>query len=289
MNDLQGFISSGSPIDPRSVVRKAQLRGWRFDHAPTEQSILTPYHYRGTTIQCPVMDLTEGYQSYIKAVRSKSKTVIAKSARQKRALERELGPVWVEWNSSCPEHFGQLIAWKSAQHQRMNTRQLFSDPTALRIVDQLARTQSENCSGIVTVLHAGEQPVAVNLGILGPHDLSGWFLAYDQDLNHFSPGTMMFFAMAEEAANRGVDRIDLGYGQHSYKFRLATGSYPVAGGAVWASRAEDVGRSIYRRLVYDTTWRNRIPVWHRASAWRPIVGQNRVDLIGSSGTVGNGM
>ena len=168
MNDLQGFIWSGSSIDPRSVIRKAQLRGWRFDHAPTEQGLLAPHHYRGTTIQCPVMDLTEGYQSYIKTVRSKSKTVIAKSGRQKRALERELGAVWVEWNSSCPEHFSQLIAWKSAQYQRMNTRQLFSDPTALRIVDQLARAQGENCSGIVTVLHAGERPVAINLGILGP-------------------------------------------------------------------------------------------------------------------------
>ncbi len=58
----------------------------------------------------------------------------------------------------------------------------------------------------------------------------------------------MLFALAEEAANRGIARIDFGGGQDSYKFSLANASYTVAGGAVWASRWEQAARSLYRRL-----------------------------------------
>ena len=60
---------------------------------------------------------------------------------------------------------------------------------------------------------------------------------------------MLILAVAEEAAARGISYYDLGYGQHSYKLRLANTSYPVAGGAVWVSRAEDLVRRIYRQRI----------------------------------------
>jgi CelD/BcsL family acetyltransferase involved in cellulose biosynthesis len=59
----------------------------------------------------------------------------------------------------------------------------------------------------------------------------------------------MTLAIAEEAASRGINQFDLGPGQDAYKFRLANHSYGVAGGAVWASRAEAAGRKVYRRLL----------------------------------------
>jgi len=58
-------------------------------------------------------------------------------------------------------------------------------------------------------------------------------------------------ALAEEAASRGITRIDLGHGQDRHKFQRGTPSYSVAGGAVWATHAEAVGRTFYRRLPYD--------------------------------------
>ena len=42
---------------------------------------------------------------------------------------------------------------------------------------------------------------------------------------------MMWQPIAEEAACRGITRLDLGYGQDEYKFGLANASYAVAGGA----------------------------------------------------------
>jgi len=78
--------------------------------------------------------------------------------------------------------------------------------------------------------------------------LSSWFPTYDRELSRYSPGRMMWQPLAEEAACRGITRLDLGYGQDQYKFGLANASYLVAGGAVWANRCEQAVRSVYRRL-----------------------------------------
>jgi hypothetical protein len=59
---------------------------------------------------------------------------------------------------------------------------------------------------------------------------------------------MMWQPIAEEAACRGITRLDLGYGQDECKFGLANASYAVAGGAVWAGRWEQAARRVYRKL-----------------------------------------
>lgn len=236
MNDLHGFIGSGAPIDARWVIRKAGLRGWRFISVPTEQQPLVPHHYRGTVVQVPVINLRPGYESHL-----------SRRRKSRRALERQLGTISLEWHSSRHEHLRQLLEWKARKYG--GTRKLFSaDPTAFRILEELAAAANEDCRGVVSVLFGGEQPVAVHLGLLAPWALSGWFTSYDPGLGRFAPGMMMWSPLAEAAAEQGIPRIDLGYGQDAYKFSLANDSYPVAGGAVWSSRFEAAARSIYRRL-----------------------------------------
>lgn len=235
MNNLQGFIGAGAPVDARWAVRRAGLRGWRFTSVPAGQQSLAPFHYEGTTVPCPVIDLTKGDLAHI-SVRRKAR----------RALERQIGAVRLEWNSAEPAHVGRLIEWKS--HKYGGTSELFSDQTARRIVEELAVSTDEDCRGVVSVLFAGAQPAAVHLGLLGPRSLAGWFMSYDPELSSFAPGMMLWHPLATAADERGVGQIDLGAGQDTYKFELSNDSYVVAGGAVWVSRAEAVARGIYRRL-----------------------------------------
>ena len=195
-------------------------------------------------IEARAIDLSGGYESYFNG---RSKSLTTKIMRQRRSLERRVGPVSLEWRDSRPgDSLRQLIAWKSSKYH--GTEVLFSDPTALSILEEIGMLEDENCRGIVSVLCAGERPVAINLGMTSPRGLTGWFASYDRELSRFSPGTMLILAVAEEAASRGIGYFDLGYGQDSYKFRLANTSYPVAGGAVWASRTEQAARRLYRQL-----------------------------------------
>ena len=246
MNDFHGFISSGAPIDARSVVKAAGLRGWRFDHAPASQGVLAPYCYDGGQVQASLIDLTDGFNQYLG---SRSRSFVAKLGRQRRAVERQFGPVSLTWRSPDLSHLDRLIQWKSQKYSR--TRQMFSDDKTAQIIKELAMTDKDDYAGLVSVLHAGGRTVAVNLAMLSPRGLTGWFAAYDPEVARFSPGTMMFFAIAEEAAAQAINRFDLGYGQDSYKSRLANRYYPVVSGVVWASRMERYARLTYRRLWHD--------------------------------------
>ncbi|HLI36907.1 MAG TPA: GNAT family N-acetyltransferase, partial [Streptosporangiaceae bacterium] len=128
------------------------------------------------------------------------------------------------------------------------TRELFSDPAARRIVEELATSASEDCGGVVTVLRAGDRTIAVNSTLTCPGVLSGWFMGHDPGMKKFSPGKLVLLATAKEAARRGITLFELGAGQDPYKSRVSNDSYPVAGGAVWGIPGERAVRGLYRRL-----------------------------------------
>jgi len=274
MNDLHGLIGSGVPIDARLVVRKAGLRGWRFAHTPAEQDALAPFQYAGVTVQGAVINLSDGYNAYLS---SRSKNFRQAAGRKRRALERQYGPLSVDWRTSTPTAtLRQLIDQKSDKYH--GTRLLFSDETALRIVEELAAVDNPDCQGIVSVVSAGEKPVARFMGMLSGGRLSDWFAAYEPEFSRFSPGTMMYLVLAEECVNRGIDLIDLCPGQDLYKFHLANDSYQVAAGAVWVSRAEAAARKLYRQHLYAPSHYHRIPAWVRS----------RADALAPSGSPGEG-
>jgi len=267
MNDLHGFIESDAPFDARLVVRKAGLRGWRFDHAPAEQQALAPFHYEGATVQAPVMDLRRGYDFYLGSC---SKNFRQTAGRKRRNLERELGPLSIRWDGPDPKaELQQLIDQKSSKYN--GTRVLFSDPTALRIVEELVTVDNPDCRGFLIVVYGGERPIARLMGTHAHGILNPWFASYDQDLSRFSPGITMYLALAAEGISRGFDVIDLCSGQDLYKFHLANDSYPVATGAVWVSRAESSARKMYRRFRRDTPANERLPGWVRSRIGIPKV------------------
>jgi CelD/BcsL family acetyltransferase involved in cellulose biosynthesis len=246
MNNLQGFISEDAHLDVRRVIRKAGLRGWRYLAAPESQRALTAHHYDGTLVEASLIDLRDGYEAYFA---SRSKKFTDDFKQQWRSAERRVGPVSLEWGSAAPEHIRQLIDWKSARYG--GSRELFAEPAARDIVAELSVSPAEGCGGTVTVLRAGDRVLAIISALAGPGVMSGWFMGHDEEMKKFSPGKLLLLATAEEAARRDIRRFELGAGQDAYKSRLSNGSYPVAGGAVWAIPGERAARGLYRRFYQD--------------------------------------
>lgn len=244
---VDGLISTNDPIDLRQVVRRARLRGWRFSHAPVGQASMDPYRYQGDyhSQEVHVTDLRNGYDGYLQSL-PKKKT--SNMARRRRGLEREMGALSLEWNSSDAANRDLLLKWKTAQFEYV--RQWLSDPSSRTMVEELAASENEDCSGLTSVLYAGTKPVAISLNLRAGSILAGWFIGYDPEYSRFSPGTLLWLGLSEEAATRGVEMIDFGYGDDRQKRDFGNWSYRVGGGAVWASRLESAARSLYRRTRY---------------------------------------
>ncbi len=240
-NDLQGVVHSGVELDGRAIVRRAGLRGWRFDHALADDGVLVAHRYAHTAVECPVIE-TGDFDDYLER---RPRSVRREFGRTRRGLERAVGPLAFHWAGGDAAAFETLVRWKGDRYAA--TRRLFEDAETSRFIAEAAASDEPDCRGAISTLWAGAELVAVDLKLEGPVGSVGWFSGFDPRFSRFSPGVMILLEGVRWASRRGRRAwVDLGYGQHNYKFALATTSYPVAGGAVWARRSEAVARAAFR-------------------------------------------
>jgi CelD/BcsL family acetyltransferase involved in cellulose biosynthesis len=233
VSDTQGVIhAQGLGWNALELLKCCRLNVWEFDHLVAGQ---IPWAGRGVTSHSsPVMDVSGGYEEYVAERQRGSKKVIKSTLYKLRKLERDIGPTRFEFDSHAPDVLSRLIAWKSAQYRRTGRRDRF----AIRWIDSLVRElftlRSAGCSGVLSVLHAGDRLVAAHLGLRSEHSLSCWFPAYDPELARYSPGLALHLKMAEAAAEAGLHQLDLGKGDEPYKQSLKTGDLTVGEG--WIRR-----------------------------------------------------
>ena len=233
--DAQALVArAGFDWDPPALVHAAGLEVWDFDHLVATQKPFQPFHH--TLHRSPIIDLSEGHDAYLEHVRARSKDVLPQVARRRRKLAREVGEVTLEWQTTDPDVLATLFTWKSAQYRETGVWDRFDQPWIVDVVQTLASTTTHALTGMLTTLRAGEHLVAVHFGLRGRDHLVWWFPAYDLNFANYSPGLILLVDLVAEATARGLQRIDLGRGEHHYKLRVATGAYDVAEGAVPATR-----------------------------------------------------
>ncbi|MBO0728000.1 MAG: GNAT family N-acetyltransferase [Acidimicrobiaceae bacterium] len=218
-------------FDARELIAAAGLASWHFDHLVVSQLPFAPYHRQRH--RAPLVDLQRGHEHFLLEVRAQSKDLLAQVGRRRRKLEREVGPVVCEWQSSHPEHdLRRLQQWKSGQYARDETWDRFASPWIAETVGRLTRSRDPGCTGVLTSLVAGDRLVAAHFGLRGQDRLSWWFPAYDPEFGRYSPGLILLLAVIKEASERAVPVVDLGRGEHGYKLRVTPHFSEVAEGCV---------------------------------------------------------
>jgi CelD/BcsL family acetyltransferase involved in cellulose biosynthesis len=228
--DFQGLIHEpGLVWDPAELLRACDLALWEYDHLAPGQ---TPFETTGTPrarAASPIMELNGDHGTYLDRLHPK----FLKAARQKeRKLTREVGPIRLVFHASDGRLLNTLIRWKSAQLRAKRRRDLLSRQWFQAILRELLGVPSESCSGTLSVLYAGEEPVAMRYELRSRQVLAGWFPAYDTRFARYSPGTLLYLRLAEAAADRGIAHIDLGKGDETYKDNLKTADLTVTEGYV---------------------------------------------------------
>ncbi|MFF7790424.1 GNAT family N-acetyltransferase [Streptomyces sp. NPDC007991] len=228
--DCQGLIHRpGLDWDPPELLRACGLALWEYDHLAPEQ---TPFETAGTPrvrAASPVMELNGGHHTYLERLRPK---VLRAARAQERKLARDVGALRLDFHTPDPLLLDTLIRWKSAQQRSKGRRDLLSQAWFLAILRELFDLPSASCSGTLSVLRAGEAPVAMLYGLCSPEVYATWFPAYDIRFAKYSPGILLHLKLAEAAAERGVSHIDMGKGASRYKDELKTADLSVTEGYV---------------------------------------------------------
>lgn len=140
------------------------------------------------------------------------------SARQRRRIERELGPLKFEFDDVRPDVFDACITWKSAQYRASGFVDMFADPHNIALFRRL----KEKGALVVSSLSAGPTLLAVHFGASSDRRLASWIPAYDVAFQKYSPGRLLLEDMLKASHARGDLEFDFLIGNEGYKFQFAT-------------------------------------------------------------------
>jgi len=253
LTNAHGLIHApGADWDPCQLLRACGLSVWRFDNLVEGQQSFAPY--TAAVKPSPVIDLADGFSAYAEKLRRKSPQFCRDVARRARSLERERGALRFESDARDMADLRVLMGWKSAQFRRNGWVDIFDRRWIVDLVDYLFSVHDGMFGGLLSVLYAGDTPVAGHFGLRFGPTLAGWFPAYDTRFGRHSPGHIQNLRMAEESAAQGVRLIDMGAGSGSYKQLLRSRDLLVAEGTVTRGR---LAAGAYRACSAGTGWARR--------------------------------
>ncbi|WP_369229986.1 GNAT family N-acetyltransferase [Streptomyces sp. R21] len=248
LSDLQALVHRpGVAWDAQELLRACGLSVFEFDHLIDEQK---PFgKYVTGTFASPVIDLKPGDSDYAQWLRGAYPGLAKTTLKKERRLGRDLGEMRFEFDERDPRVLRQLMRWKSAQYRRTGRMDRFARPWIVALVDHLFQVREEHFTGVLSVVYAGDRPVAAHFGPRSRTVFACWFTAYDPELRYYSPGLLMHLRMAEAAGRHGVTLMDWGRGDKQYKDWLKTRELRVAEGFATRPHPVAAAHRLLRRPV----------------------------------------
>ncbi|MFJ8800366.1 MULTISPECIES: GNAT family N-acetyltransferase [unclassified Streptomyces] len=248
LSDCQALVHRpGITWDVQEVLRACGLSVFEFDHLVEEQK---PFgRFVTGTFASPVVDLKPGDSGYPEWLRSAYPGQAKTTLKKERRLARDVGEVRFVFDERDPRMLRTLMRWKSAQYRRTGRMDRFARPWIVDLVDHLFDVREEHFTGVLSVLYAGDRPVAAHFGPRSRSVLAAWFTAYDPEFHRYSPGLMMHLRTAEAAGRNGVSVLDLGRGDKEYKDWLKTRELRVAEGFAHRPHPVAAAHRLWRRPV----------------------------------------
>jgi CelD/BcsL family acetyltransferase involved in cellulose biosynthesis len=171
--------------------------------------------------------------------------------RKSHKLEREVGEIRFVADSQDVRDLRTLMTWKSDQYRRTGRSDRFRQAWIVELLEVLLATRTDHFSSMLSVMQAGEVPIAAGLNLRSGRVLAGWFPAYDTRFGRYSPGLTLHLRETEAAAAAGVHQIDMGKGFKPYKETLKSHDDFVAEGIV--TRQSLLAAAHYAQSV-PTAW-----------------------------------
>ncbi|GAA3979945.1 GNAT family N-acetyltransferase [Streptomyces plumbiresistens] len=249
LSDCQALVHRpGVTWDAQELLRACGLSVLEFDHLVEEQK---PFgDYVTGTFASPVVDLEDsGDSDYAQWLRAAYPGLAKTTLKKERRLTRNVGEMRFVHDERDPRMLRRLMEWKSAQYRRTGRMDRFARPWIVNLVEHLFRVREEHFTGVLSVVYAGDRPVAAHFGPRSRTVFAAWFTAYDPDFHYYSPGLIMHLRMAEAAGRDGVRLMDMGRGDKEYKDWLKTRELRVGEGFATRPHPVAAAHRLWRRPV----------------------------------------
>lgn len=263
LTDYQGPIVQDIDLDVRQLLRSCGLRAWQFDHLLPNCPALQPYI--DGTAGSPYLDLTDGFEAYRKSRQQAGSSAIKQFERKSRKLAREVGPLRFEMHSTDRQAFNTLIQWKRDYIRQKAAFPLMDTQWALGLLERIWQTETPGLTGRLSALYAGDELIAVHLGLCNQTVCHWWVPTYDVRYQQYSPGAILLLSLADAVAKAGMTRLDLGKGDESYKQRMMSGEVQLGEGTLT--------RSPMQRLLGRAWHHSRSKL--RSSGLQPIIKKSK--------------
>jgi CelD/BcsL family acetyltransferase involved in cellulose biosynthesis len=235
LSDFQAVIAfPDAQWTPEELICGCGLAGWDFDHLLASTKGFE--RFSPCTVGSPFIDLSNGFDGYEKDQKARgSKKTLAGRAYSARKLQREVGPLRLEYHRNDPILFDQMVNLKKDQYKRTGVADVFSKNWTVALLKRIIQTQTANFAGVFSVLWAGDRAIAVHLGMRSRAVWHCWFATYDRSFSQYSPGMLLFIEMAKAAEAHNLKKMDFGKGEFDYKMRLTTGTTAIREGSIIVS------------------------------------------------------
>ena len=231
VSDFHGLICAKEfDFDARELISKCGLWAWQFDHLMATSEMFVPFHNQ--LRNSFYVDLSQGFDAYIRELRWKSRTRVTNLERKKRKIEHDIGPLRFELQADQSSAFEHLLQWKSRQYVDTGVVDVFRYEWVTSLLQKIIGSRGSKFSGTFSTLHAGEKLIAVHAGMRSQHVAHYWFPSFNRDLASYSPGMILLLELARALEGSGVGRLDLGAGSERFKALFGTGSLLLAAGTV---------------------------------------------------------
>lgn len=219
-NDFNGIIACGDleQLDLASVMKQCGLKLAHF-HALIDQG-LTENRHSFARLVSPFVNLNDGLENYQQYLRKKTLS-IRKQPQKCRRMERDLGPMRIEFDVREESVLEQAITWKREKFRSTRTFDILSVDWTANLLREVFRTRDVGFRGILNGMWAGDELVAAHFGFVSGSILHYWIPAFNQKHSLYSPGTQLLLGLIDQCEANAVSQIDLSFGPSPLKDRFA--------------------------------------------------------------------
>ncbi len=240
LSDFQGvLVEPGIAWSGKELLRGCDLRRFQYDHLLVCQAEALGGVVG--TVPSPIVNLSAGFAAYREVLKKRGEKEFDRTLKKQEKMGRELAPAQFCLHEPSQAALAACLQWKGAQYERTAALNVFRHPWVTEFLTRIAQFESPHFHGLVSTLRAGNELIAVHVGMRTDRVAHHWFPAHaaEHASVKYSPGLQLVTGMIEDLAAIGIERIDFGAGDFRYKRDFGTGEVHVAqgiaGGSAWES------------------------------------------------------